>query len=83
MHFSVYILQSESTGRYYVGQTKHLPERLEYHNANYSKALRNRGPWRLVHTEVFSTRKEAVGRERSIKRQKDRHFIERLLSASR
>jgi GIY-YIG catalytic domain-containing protein len=50
MTFFVYILQSESTGRYYIGQTKNLEERVTYHNANYSKALRNRGPWKLVHT---------------------------------
>jgi GIY-YIG catalytic domain-containing protein len=39
MAFYVYILQSEATGRYYVGQTKNLQERVAYHHANYSKAL--------------------------------------------
>ena len=42
--FGVYILQSQSTGRYYVGQTKDLQKRVAYHNANYSRALKNRGP---------------------------------------
>ncbi len=40
--FYVYILQSESTNLYYVGQTKHLEARVAYHNSNYSLALRNR-----------------------------------------
>jgi hypothetical protein len=31
--FFVYILQSQSTGRYYVGQSKKLDERVAYHNA--------------------------------------------------
>jgi putative endonuclease len=83
MAFSVYILQSEFSGRYYVGQTRNLRERVAYHQANYSKALRNRGPWKLVHLEEFATRGEAVKRERYIKRQKDRQFIEALCSASR
>jgi predicted GIY-YIG superfamily endonuclease len=34
MPFSVYILQSQSSGRYYVGQTKNLDDRVAYHNAN-------------------------------------------------
>ena len=75
--------RSESTGRFYIGQTKNLEERLAYHNANYSKALRNRGPWQLAYTESYSTRSEAVKRERYIKIQKSRAFIQALLSASR
>jgi len=83
MRFYVYILQSESSGRYYVGQTKDLAKRVAYHNANYSLALKNRGPWKLVYSESYATRSEAVRREMQIKRQKDRRFIDALLSASR
>jgi len=54
--FSVYILQSESSGRYYVGHTKALNQRVAYHNANYSRALKNRGPWKLIHSENYATR---------------------------
>ena len=81
--FFVYILQSESSGRYYIGQTKTLRERVTYHNANYSRALKNRGPWKLVHFEGYETRSEAMRRERQIKSWKDRLLIERLVSASR
>ncbi len=83
MNFFVYILQSESSGRYYIGQTKDLEERVAYHNANYSRALKNRGPWKLIYYERYATRSEAVRREIYIKRQKDRRFIEELRSASR
>ena len=83
MTVHVYILQNLSTGRYYIGQTKDLQARLDYHNSNYSLALRNRGPWKLVYSEPYATRGEAVRRERYIKSQKDRAYIERLLSASR
>ena len=81
--FFVYILQSESSGRYYVGQTKNVSERLAYHNANYSRALKNRGPWKLIYSEGFPSRGEAMRREIQIKRQKNRQFIEQLVSASR
>src|SRR5208282_268363 len=81
--YCLYILQSEASGRYYVGQTKELSTRLAYHNANYSKSLKNRGPWKLVYSENYSTRAEAMQRERQIKAWKDRTMIARLVSASR
>src|SRR5271169_1499575 len=56
MSFHVYILQSESTDRFYIGQTQNLEERLSYHNANYSKSLKNRGPWKLLYQEPYLTR---------------------------
>jgi len=70
--YYLYILQSEATGRFYIGQTQDVSERLVYHNANYSKSLKNRGPWRLVYTEAFQSRSEAVLRERQLKSWKDR-----------
>ena len=83
MSFHVYILQSQTTSRYYIGQTANVEERLAYHNANYSKSLKNRGPWQVVHQEEFATRSEAMRRERQLKSWKDRALIEHLVSASR
>ena len=79
----LYIIQSESNGRYYVGQTESIPDRLSYHNAGYSKFLKNRGPWKLIYQEEYPTRSEAVKRERQIKSWKDRKMIEKLVGASR
>ena len=83
MPFHLYILQSEMTNRFYIGQTANLDERLAYHNANYSLSLKNRGPWKLVYTEEYATRAEAMRRERQIKSWKDRRLIQKLLIASR
>jgi putative endonuclease len=83
MSYYFYILQSEATKRYYIGQTANVENRVAYHNANYSLSLKNRGPWKLVHTEQYETRAEAVRRERQIKSWKDRRMIANLLSASR
>jgi putative endonuclease len=73
----------QSTNRYYIGQTQNVEKRLAYHNANYSKALKNRGPWRLVYSEGYAIRAEAMRRERQIKSWKDHAMIERLVCASR
>jgi putative endonuclease len=83
MCFYLYILQGQSTTRYYVGQTQDIDGRLAYDNANYSKSLKNRGPWQLVYREEYATRAEAMRRERQIKQWKDRDMIKRLVSASR
>jgi len=81
--YLVYILQSQTSGRFYVGQTHDVKARLAYHNSNWSKSLKNRGPWTLRYTEPYATRSEAVRRERQIKSWKDRRMIERLVRASR
>jgi putative endonuclease len=83
MPFFLYILQSDTTKQYYTGQTHDVEARLAYHNSNWSKSLRNRGPWKLVYSEKYATRSEAVRRERQIKSWKDREMIERLVRASR
>jgi putative endonuclease len=83
MSFYVYILRSQRTNRYYIGQTRNVEQRLTYHQANYSKSLKNRGPWELVYCEEHATRAAAVQRERQIKSWKDRDMIERLVRASR
>src|SRR2546425_12963419 len=83
MSFHVYILLSVTTNRYYVGHTQDVEERLAYHNANYSKSLRNRGPRRLVYEEEYKTRAQPLRRERQIKSSKDCAMIERLVSAFR
>jgi putative endonuclease len=80
----VYILQSAS-GRYYVGSTVNLERRIEQHNTHkypgseYTK--RAGGPWELVYSEVYETRKEAMMREKQIKRWKSRKAIEQLIES--
>ena len=69
--FYVYILESESTGRYYIGQTNNLARRLAEHNDPASKnsltTKRLHGPWRVVYYEKCATRSEAMAREKQFK----------------
>ncbi|NWG14593.1 MAG: GIY-YIG nuclease family protein [Acidobacteria bacterium] len=64
----VYILQSLADGRYYIGQTSDLQNRLQRHNAGRCSFTRSRGPWQLVHSETFTSRAEAMRRERQLKK---------------
>lgn len=83
MAYSVYILQSQSTGRYYVGQTTDIARRLKEHNSGEVGSTSPHVPWDLMYREEFSTRSEAVRRERQIKGRKRRAFIESLVHSER
>lgn len=76
---TMYILQSEKSGRYYIGSTDDLIKRLIRHNKGYSRYTKDRGPFRLVYKEDFETRSEAKKREYYMKSLKSRIAIEKLI----
>jgi putative endonuclease len=78
---SVYILQSEMTGRFYVGSTTDVDRRLSEHLRGHSLATRNRGPWKLVYRKEFDTSPEARRREIEIKSWKSSSMIRELINA--
>lgn len=80
--YFVYILQSAATGRYYIGQTNDVEERLERHNAGLTRSGKRDGPWVLVYREEFERRGEAMRRERAMKSWKSRRAIEKLIGRS-
>ena len=79
MYF-VYILQSLSTGRFYVGQCHHLVERFHEHQRGANLATRNRGPWWMPCYEIYCTRAEALQREREIKSKKSAKSIRAIIA---
>ena len=70
--FLVYIIYSPALDQYYIGQTADLEDRLFRHNNSGSKATKKTNDWQLVHTEEFTTRRDALIRENEIKRKKSR-----------
>ena len=78
--FYTYILQSVKSGRYYIGHTIDLDERLERHNSGKVKATKNKGPWIIVYYEKHETKAEANKRELYIKSMKSRIYIENLIA---
>ena len=81
--FYTYILYSEKTGKFYIGSTGDIEDRLYRHNSGQSKYTKSGVPWKLVHTEEFSTRAQAVRRENEIKKWKSHKRIAALVSVSR
>ena len=78
MSYWVYILTNPQ-GETYVGQTKDLQRRLAQHNEPTFRGTfhtkRHAGPWKLIHSEAFPTRSEAMRRERELKSGKGRQWI--------
>ena len=84
MYFA-YILQSETTGRYYIGSTDDVYRRLKQHNDpeyRHSKTTKRfKGPWKLVYWEKYQSRSEAMLREKQIKSWKSRKAIQELIGS--
>jgi putative endonuclease len=78
MLFYAYILESDKSGRYYIGHTSDLNKRIETHNSGRVKATRNKGPWKCVYFEEFNTKLEANRRELEVKKKKSRKYIDYL-----
>ncbi|MBN1919518.1 MAG: GIY-YIG nuclease family protein [Verrucomicrobia bacterium] len=80
MAFWTYILQSESTGRFYCGSSDDVERRVrqhndpEYHGSKTTK--RFQGPWRLVWHQEHASRSEAMQQERRIKKRGIRRFLD-------
>ena len=76
----LYILQSESSSRFYIGSTDDLDRRLSEHLRGHTPSTRGRGPWKLVYTEPFETLIQALRRELEIKRWKSSRMIRALVT---
>ena len=79
MAYYVYILQSLSDGRYYIGSTENVDARLAYHNSGRQRSTHSRVPFRLVLYETFPEKSMALKRERQIKSWKGGSAFKRLL----
>ena len=79
MIYYTYILQSEVDGSFYIGQSNDVENRLIKHNEGKSKYTSKKIPWKIAYFEEYETRKEAIQRERFLKKQKNRSFYQRLI----
>jgi len=75
----VYVLQSESSGRYYCGHSSDPDRRLRQHNDptyQLSKTTKRfQGPWKLVWTRQCPDRGSAMKLEMSIKKRGIGRFL--------
>ena len=83
MSYTVYIIQSKLDGSFYIGYTDSMEYRLKRHNEGRSVYTSRKIPWKLVYVEKYSTKTEALKRERFLKKQRNREFYLRLISGEK
>ena len=76
MMFTVYVLYSEKYHKIYIGYTSNMEQRLLAHNELETKGytLKYR-PWKVIYTEIFTEKSDAMKREKQMKSAKGRDFI--------
>jgi len=81
MNYFVYILKNKKKTKLttYVGYTNNLKKRLNLHNSGKGAKFTRGRSWKVVYSEKFSTKKEAMSREYYIKKDKKfRNYIKSL-----
>jgi putative endonuclease len=78
MYF-IYVLQSVKDGKYYIGQTNNLNERLLRHNSGQVTSTKNRRPFKIIYRETFENRSESIFREKQIKAMKGGNKFRELI----
>jgi putative endonuclease len=80
VQYFVYILYSAEIDSYYIGQTKHIEQRLNRHNNGYENYTSKGIPWVLVWKGTKPTRTEAQVLEKKLKnlsKERLKQFIEK------
>ena len=80
MPFYVYILYSSSKDKFYIGYTSNIEERLIRHNQKSKGFTGTTNDWKIVYSELHSTKLEALTREKQIKSWKSRSNIQALIN---
>ncbi|MBH1960791.1 MAG: GIY-YIG nuclease family protein [Flavobacteriia bacterium] len=79
--YVVYVLYSEKYNIHYTGYTGNLIARFASHNSLSEKGFTKKyRPWAVVHVEFCNSKREAIVREKFLKRCAGRAFLKNLLS---
>jgi putative endonuclease len=75
--FHVYIIESESSGKWYYGYTQRIHERISDHNTNHSHHTGGKGPWKLIFQRSFEDQSEALQFEKKLKSLRNKAYLQR------
>jgi putative endonuclease len=79
MEYFVYILKSLKDGKFYIGVTSDLNERLIYHNSGKQRSTKHRVPFIIVYSEKCENKYSALVREKQIKAYKGGNAFKNLI----
>ncbi len=75
----VYILQSRRDGRFYIGSTVDLKERLRHHRGGFTPSTKRFGGIEYLFSHEYPTLKEARTIEKKLKNLKRKDYIEKII----
>ncbi len=81
MYF-VYVIHNKESGKFYIGQTKDLDKRIEYHNnKEFRKSYTSQfaGSWKVIYKEAYPDRISVLRREKQLKSFQGRQFVKTKL----
>ena len=76
--FTVYILLSEKDKKRYVGFTDNIERRLLEHDSGKVISTKNRRPVKLIYSEGFENKPNAMKREKYFKTHPGRNFLDSI-----
>jgi len=80
MAWFVYILKSlRVDSKRYIGSTGDLEKRLIDHKRGGTPSTKNFIPWKIIYTETYDTKQEALHREKQLKQWKNKYRIDALI----
>jgi putative endonuclease len=80
MSYFVYIIQSTTSGKWYIGYSSELKTRIQNHNAGFNASTKNRGPWVLIFVREFTSKMDALELERYLKQTRNKEYIRKHFS---
>lgn len=80
--YYVYVLRSLNNKDLYIGLTKDLRKRFEEHNRQKVFSTKPNTPWVLIYYEAYKSRKDAVRREKQLKKHKAKIDLKEQLKYS-
>ena len=80
-YYYTYVLYAPQRDKIYIGFSVNPAKRFIAHNHPNNRGYTSKfKPWILIHVEKFSTKQEAMNREKQLKSHKGRDFIRDLLA---
>jgi len=80
--FFVYAIYSTNKDQIYKRHTNSLRRRLFEHNAGLERSTKHGAPWKLIYSEAFVSRSDAMKREAELKTGKGRDFLKQFRPGS-
>ena len=78
--YYVYVIENDQDQSWYIGFTSNFENRIKEHNAGKSPyTSKKQGKWKIIYTECYLSKKDALGREEFLKSGSGRRFLKNQL----